>query len=209
MARPGPVGGQYQPLTEDQIKQVHQASLTVLERIGIHVENEEALALYRQGGARVDGNRVYITPAMVAEALEKVPSKVLLAGRDPDQDVVLEEPPPWASDSTPESRRSSKSTSLSLWMRTRSKKCRKSWLKQSGRLVHETCTTHGGTKKSFEHCTEVWYNIMKFVSDSSAGYSLPRRMIGKLNSPDVEKSLGKQNPESRELVERKEAAQKT
>jgi hypothetical protein len=34
-------------------------------------------------------------------------------------------------------------------------------------------------------------------------------MIGKLNSPDVEKSLGKQSPQSRELVERKEAAQKT
>jgi hypothetical protein len=34
-------------------------------------------------------------------------------------------------------------------------------------------------------------------------------VIGKLNSPDVEKSLRKQNPESRELVERKEAAQKT
>jgi hypothetical protein len=34
-------------------------------------------------------------------------------------------------------------------------------------------------------------------------------MIGKLNSPDVEKSLGERNPESRELVERKEAAQKT
>lgn len=90
MARAGPLGGQYQPLTEEQIKQIHQASLTVLEHTGIHMENEEALALYQQGGARVDGHRVYITPAMVEEALEKAPSKVLLAGRDPDQDVVLE-----------------------------------------------------------------------------------------------------------------------
>jgi trimethylamine--corrinoid protein Co-methyltransferase len=90
MARPGPQGGQYQPLPESQVKQIHQASLTVLEHTGIHVENEEALALCRQGGARVDGNRVHITPAMVEEALERVPSKVLLAGRDPDQDVVLE-----------------------------------------------------------------------------------------------------------------------
>ena len=71
MARPGPVGGQYQPLTEDQIKQVHRASLTVLERTGFHVENEEALALYQQGGARVDGHRVYITPPMVEEALNE------------------------------------------------------------------------------------------------------------------------------------------
>jgi len=90
MARPGPVGGQYQPLTDAQIRQIHQASLDVLTRTGIHVENEEALALYRQGRARVDGQRVYLTAAMVEEALEKVPSKVLLAGRDPTQDVVLE-----------------------------------------------------------------------------------------------------------------------
>ena len=91
MARPGPEGGQYQPLTEEQIRQIHQASLTVLEHTGIHVENEEALALYRQGGARVDGNRVHITQAMIEKALETVPARVLLAGRDPEQDVVLED----------------------------------------------------------------------------------------------------------------------
>jgi len=91
MARPGPNGGQYQPLTQAQIKQIHQASLTVLERAGLLVENEQALALYRQGGARIDGNRVYIPPAMVEKALAQAPSKVLLAGRDPDQDVILEE----------------------------------------------------------------------------------------------------------------------
>jgi trimethylamine--corrinoid protein Co-methyltransferase len=91
MARPGPSGGQYQPLAEGQIWQIHQASLHVLEQTGIQVENEEALALYRQGGARLDGNRVCIPRAMVAEALEKAPSRVLLAGRDPAQDVILED----------------------------------------------------------------------------------------------------------------------
>ena len=91
MARPGPEGGQYQPLTEEQIRQIHQASLTVLEHTGIHVENEDALALYRQGGAWVDGNRVHITQEMIEKALETVPARVLLAGRDPEQDVVLED----------------------------------------------------------------------------------------------------------------------
>ena len=90
MPRPGPPGGQYRPLTSAQIKQIHEASLVVLERTGVHVENKEALALYQQGGARVEGNRVCITPAMVGGALEKAPSRVLLAGRHPDQDMVLE-----------------------------------------------------------------------------------------------------------------------
>jgi len=91
MPRPGPVGGQYRPLDQEQISHIHQASLAVLERTGIRVENEEALALYRQGGAKVDGAQVYISSSMVEAALATVPPKVLLAGRDPAQDVVLEE----------------------------------------------------------------------------------------------------------------------
>jgi trimethylamine--corrinoid protein Co-methyltransferase len=90
MARPGPLGGQYQPLTKAQVRQVHRASLAVLEHTGIRVEHAEALALYRQGGARVGADRVYLPPAMVEAAMEKVPARVLLAGRDPAHDVMLE-----------------------------------------------------------------------------------------------------------------------
>jgi trimethylamine--corrinoid protein Co-methyltransferase len=77
-------------LAEAQIRRIHQASLHVLEHTGIHVENAEVLGLYRQGGGQVEGNRVLISRSMVTEALEKAPSRVLLAGRDPAHDVVLE-----------------------------------------------------------------------------------------------------------------------
>ena len=90
MARPGPKGGQYCPLTQAQILQVHQASLTVLARTGVHVEHAAARDLYRQGGARVDGHRVFISEEMVKTALDSAPSRVLLAGRDPANDVLLE-----------------------------------------------------------------------------------------------------------------------
>lgn len=89
MARPGPVGGQYRPLSEEQIQEIHQASLNLLEQVGVHVANEQALALYRQGGARIEGQRVRIPPALVEAALASAPAEVLLAGRDPGQDVVL------------------------------------------------------------------------------------------------------------------------
>ncbi|MGQ9490339.1 MAG: trimethylamine methyltransferase family protein [Anaerolineae bacterium] len=91
MARPGPSGGQYAPLTQEQIQQIHCASLAVLERTGIQVEHEEARALLRQGGTRVDGARVYISEEMVERALALAPSRVLLAGRDPAHDIVLED----------------------------------------------------------------------------------------------------------------------
>ena len=90
MSRPGPAGGQYQPLTHEEIERIHQASLAVLERTGVHVENREALEVYRRGGARVDGNRVTISASMVEAALDAAPARVLLAGRNLDQDVILE-----------------------------------------------------------------------------------------------------------------------
>ena len=91
MARPGPRGGQYRPLSADQIQEIHQASLNLLQETGIATENERALALLAAGGARVAENRVFIPPEVVATALERAPSAVLLAGRNPQQDIVLEE----------------------------------------------------------------------------------------------------------------------
>ncbi|MDH7490677.1 MAG: trimethylamine methyltransferase family protein, partial [Anaerolineae bacterium] len=73
MARPGPEGGQYRPLTDEQVREVHRASLAVLETTGILVENDTALRLYREGGASVDGHRVRIPPTMVDAALKTVP----------------------------------------------------------------------------------------------------------------------------------------
>lgn len=90
MARPGLTGGQYRPLSEKQIEQIHRASLKVLQETGVRVENQEALALYRRGGARVDGQQVLISPEMVEEALRTAPSQLLLAGQDPDHDLLLE-----------------------------------------------------------------------------------------------------------------------
>lgn len=90
MARPGPQGGQYRPLSEEQILRIHQASLTVLETTGIKVENEEAKRLFQSGGARSRDDRVFLSTSMVEAALETVPSRLVLAGRDPSQDVVLE-----------------------------------------------------------------------------------------------------------------------
>jgi trimethylamine---corrinoid protein Co-methyltransferase len=89
MPRPGLPGGQYRPLDERRMQEIHESSLAVLAHTGVHVNNEEALALYRRGGARIDGQRVFLPAATVHAALEVVPHKVVLAGRHPDQDVTL------------------------------------------------------------------------------------------------------------------------
>lgn len=90
MIEKGLVGGQYQPLTGEDVRRIHEASVTVLERTGIKVEGEEVLEIFRQGGARVEGSSVRIPRAMLEDALAKVPSRLVLRGREEKHDLVLE-----------------------------------------------------------------------------------------------------------------------
>ncbi len=87
----GSVGGQYRPLTEDDVERIHEASLAVLERTGVEVEHREALDLFTAAGARVEGNRVRLPRSLVEDAIDRAPSTVVLAGRNPDQDLILED----------------------------------------------------------------------------------------------------------------------
>ena len=91
VAPAGQEGGWYKPLTEAGLKQIHQASLQVLERTGIEVMPSECREIFRRAGARIDeaNNRVFIPPAMVEDALATTRNEVLLAGRNPERDILL------------------------------------------------------------------------------------------------------------------------
>jgi trimethylamine--corrinoid protein Co-methyltransferase len=84
-------GGQYKPLTEEQVRRIHEASLAILEKTGVEVEEPEALRLFQEAGAQVDGDRVYLSRSMVEDGIDRAPSRVVLAGRDPQHDLVLED----------------------------------------------------------------------------------------------------------------------
>jgi trimethylamine--corrinoid protein Co-methyltransferase len=78
-------------LTDAEVKRIHEASLQVLQRTGVQVEQREALELFREAGADVQENRVRLSRALVEDAIDKAPSKVVLAGRDPQHDLILED----------------------------------------------------------------------------------------------------------------------
>ena len=84
------IGGRYKPLTDDQVKQIHEASLAILTRTGVQVEEPEALRQFQEVGADVDDNRVRLSRSLVEDAVDKAPSRVVLAGRDPEDDLILE-----------------------------------------------------------------------------------------------------------------------
>jgi trimethylamine--corrinoid protein Co-methyltransferase len=79
-------------LTEDELNDIHSGTLELLEKTGIFVENNDALDLFENGGAFVNRKTktVKIPPYLVEESIRSAPSKVVLYGRDPKHDLVLE-----------------------------------------------------------------------------------------------------------------------
>lgn len=69
-------------LSEAQGRRMHAACLEILERVGVRLYLEEAVALLKKAGARVaDGNRVFVPADLVEKALETVPKQVTLYDR--------------------------------------------------------------------------------------------------------------------------------
>ncbi len=82
---------QFRVLSDDQIEEILSASMEILERIGVKVEDEEGMRLLVDGGASsVDGKVVKIPSFMVKSALATAPGRIVLAGRNGRRELVLE-----------------------------------------------------------------------------------------------------------------------
>lgn len=79
-----------QVINQEQIEQIHCATLDVLERTGVDIPHEEALEMLSGHGAKVDGNRVRMPSWMVEDALNKAPHRIVLGTRTGKRTVTLE-----------------------------------------------------------------------------------------------------------------------
>jgi trimethylamine--corrinoid protein Co-methyltransferase len=90
--RPRSGGLSVNVFTEAEMDDIHLATLEVLERTGVFVEDDEALDIFKDGGCRVDREKriVTIPPHVVEDAIRSAPAKFVLCGRDPKNDFVME-----------------------------------------------------------------------------------------------------------------------
>ena len=72
---------------------VHAATLEILEKTGVEVQHDGALALLAKAGARADGTRVRIPAALVDDALAAAPRSITLASRGATGDLELKAGP--------------------------------------------------------------------------------------------------------------------
>lgn len=74
-------------LNDEQISRLHEASLAILERVGVHVPHDEILSRFADSGATVDAaeQRVRIPPDLVMRLVSQAGRQFTIYGRDLSQ----------------------------------------------------------------------------------------------------------------------------
>lgn len=83
-------------LTPDQVTQVHEASLQILEDVGLLVRNERAKEIFKEHGLTVDAESELVKfPRRIVEECQKtIPRKFTFVARDPQFDRTLPDDSP-------------------------------------------------------------------------------------------------------------------
>nr|WP_199743742.1 trimethylamine methyltransferase family protein [Pseudorhodobacter sp. E13] len=88
--RPGLPGGQYKPLTEAGVAQIHESALQALEQIGLSQAPPSGVKLLTEAGAiQGDDGRIRFPRALVEDMLAVAARNITLHARDPKHDLHL------------------------------------------------------------------------------------------------------------------------
>lgn len=79
-------------LTQEDVRKIHDATLHIIEKVGVRFPSKRALEIWEAHGADVDHEKriVRVKPQVIDEALKKCPPRYTLAARDPQQDLPLD-----------------------------------------------------------------------------------------------------------------------
>ena len=81
----------YRVLTENQIKEIHLATLEILETAGVRVLDDEGIQLLRDAGCRVTENNIVQIPNWLVEAcIRSAPSRITVYNRKGEDAMHLE-----------------------------------------------------------------------------------------------------------------------
>jgi len=115
-------------LSKDELKNIHNATLEILENPGLIIPSKRALEILEKTGANVNYEKssVIIPSHIVEEALKKAPKTIRYCARNPKHDILLEKKETYFTtdgagvyirDMETGERRSSTSEDLAQWAR--------------------------------------------------------------------------------------------
>ncbi len=79
-------------LTPQEVQRIHDATLQIIEKVGVRFPSQKALEIWQSHGAEVDREKMIVRakPELIEEALKSAPPAYPLAARDPSQDLPLD-----------------------------------------------------------------------------------------------------------------------
>ena len=79
-------------LDDAEVRQIHEATLDVIETVGVKFHSHAALDILEEHGATVDRHSTVarIPAAVVEQALSTVPDEFVLGARNPEYDLPLD-----------------------------------------------------------------------------------------------------------------------
>ncbi|MEE9199594.1 MAG: trimethylamine methyltransferase family protein [Dehalococcoidia bacterium] len=78
-------------LTDEKLHRIHEASLEVLENVGVKITTEEARKLLTDAGCTVAGEDIVKIPRRVVEdAIDSAPKRIVLYDREGNESLLLE-----------------------------------------------------------------------------------------------------------------------
>ena len=78
-------------LCDEEIRLIHEKTLTLLENVGIVIKCPLSRKIFKNEGAKVSGEKVFIPHGMIEETIKNAPARVTLHGRHPSRDLNLGE----------------------------------------------------------------------------------------------------------------------
>jgi len=83
----------YEWISDERLEQLHQASMHILENVGLDFFDDEALDIWEAAGAKVDRDtrHVWLDQGLVLEAVAKAPASFTWRARNPEHNVVIGE----------------------------------------------------------------------------------------------------------------------
>lgn len=79
-------------LSDDEVEKIRTDSIRILADVGVKVSHDKAKRMLETAGAKVDHkNDLVVIPAELTEdCLQRLPKKLVLAGREPEKDAIIE-----------------------------------------------------------------------------------------------------------------------
>ncbi len=79
-------------LTPQEVQKIHEATLWIIEKVGVRFPSKRALDIWAAHGAAVDRDRMTVRahPKLIEAALKTCPPAYSLCARDPSQDLSLD-----------------------------------------------------------------------------------------------------------------------